>query len=206
MLLAQWLGFFFLLMLVSIFAGQEQPTRSLHETLTALWVITASASLLWLPYIWREEWEQGIAEQWAIRLPSLIPFILTKMLCHWLYTGVLLALCTPIAIILLHGPEAHIATIMLSILLGSGLFSLLGVNIATLTLGLRRSGSLLGLLLLPLYVPIIIFASSLVYTSSAHNLAYALQTHLPLFAGLYLVLVPLTLLASQAALRIALEE
>ncbi|RME33092.1 MAG: heme exporter protein CcmB, partial [Gammaproteobacteria bacterium] len=119
---------------------------------------------------------------------------------HWLVTGLPLLLLSPLLALLLQLPEQALGTLLASLLLGTPVLSLVGGIGVALTVGLRRGGLLLSLLVLPLWVPVLIFAASAV-----SDAALGLETQAPLlFLGALLALaLTLSPLAVAAALRIS---
>ncbi len=128
--------------------------------------------------------------------------VAVRTFSHWLATVAPLVLATPLLGELLHLPRHQLPVLLASLALGTPLLSLLGAVVAALTVGMRRSGILLGLLALPLYVPVLVFgAGSVAAQAQGLDPAGAL---LLLAAGLVVALV-LAPLAAAAAIRIALS-
>lgn len=160
------------------------------------------AMLLALDAMFRSDIEDGSLEQLVVAPQPLALMLGMKILAHWLTTALPLIVISPLLAGMLHLPNAVIPVLMLALLLATPLLSLLGAVLVALTAGTRRSGMLLALMLLPLCVPVVIFAAGAVA---------AAQQGLPwlapiawLGAGLVLALV-LAPLACAIALRIALD-
>jgi heme exporter protein B len=160
------------------------------------------AMLLALDAMFRSDIEDGSLEQLVVAPQPLALMLGMKILAHWLTTALPLIVISPLLAGMLHLPNAIIPVLMLALLLATPLLSLLGAVLVALTAGTRRSGMLLALMLLPLCVPVVIFAAGAVA---------AAQQGLPwlapiawLGAGLVLALV-LAPLACAIALRIALD-
>jgi heme exporter protein B len=150
-----------------------------------LWVAALLAVLLSLEGLFRADLEDGSLEQWMLSSHSLVVLVLAKVSAHWLSSGLALVVLAPLLALML-GLEAHcLPTLLLSLLLGTPVLSLLGAVGAALTVGLRRGGLLLALLILPLYIPVLILGSG--------ALQAAIE-HLPV-AGYLLWLACLTVLA-----------
>ena len=132
-----------------------------------LWVAALLSSLLSLPRLFGSDFADGTLEQIALS-PSPLPALISgKILAHWLTTGAPLAVLSP-ALALQFGLDgSEVATLFLGLLLGTPTLSLLGAIGAALTLGLRSGGGLLALLILPLYVPILIFGAGAVGAAHA---------------------------------------
>ncbi|WDS36549.1 heme exporter protein CcmB [Pseudoxanthomonas sp.] len=167
-----------------------------------LWLAVLLAGLLALDTLFRGDAEDGSLEQWILAPVPLAWLVAVRVFSHWLTTALPLVVVTPLLGELLHLPHAQLPVLMASLLLGTPLLSLLGAVVAALTVGMRRSGILLSLLALPLYVPVLVFGAGSV-AASAQGLD-AVGALLLLGAGLVIALV-LAPLAAAAAIRIALN-
>ena len=167
-----------------------------------LWLAVLLAGLLSLDGLFRGDAEDGSLEQWMLAPVPLPWLVLVRTAMHWATTALPLLIATPLLGQLLHLPSGQLPVLMASLALGTPLLSLIGAVIAALTVGMKRSGILVALLALPLYVPVLVFgAGSVVAASQGVDSSGAL---LLLGAGLVasLLLAPL---AAAAALRIALN-
>ena len=194
----------FALLVVVLFAlalGGE--ARSLSKVASAvLWLAVLLAGLLALDTLFRGDAEDGSLEQWMLAPVPLSWLVLVRTFTHWATTALPLLVATPLLAELLHLPRNELPVLLASLALGTPLLSLLGAVVAALTVGMRRSGILVALLALPLYVPVLVFgAGSVVAAAQGHDPVGAL---LLLGAGLVLALV-LAPLAAAAAIRIALS-
>ena len=167
-----------------------------------LWVAVLLAGLLSLDTLFRGDAEDGSLEQWILAPVPLAWLVAVRVASHWLTTALPLIIATPLLGELLHLPHAQLPVMLASLLLGTPLLALLGAVVAALTVGMRRSGILVALLALPLYVPVLVFGAGSV-AASAQGLD-AVGALLLLAAGLVLALV-LAPLAAAAAIRIALH-
>jgi heme exporter protein B len=132
-----------------------------------LWVAALLSSLLSLPRLFGSDFADGTLEQIALS-PSPLPALISgKILAHWLTTGAPLAVLSPLLALQFGLDGSEVATLFLGLLLGTPTLSLLGAIGAALTLGLRAGGGLLALLILPLYVPILIFGAGAVGAAHA---------------------------------------
>jgi heme exporter protein B len=198
----QPLGFFVVVIMLFPLSMDPQMSRLRDIAPGALWVAALLSSLLALELLFREDAQDGTLEQLVISGMPLAWLLLAKTAVHWTLTGIPLVLIGPLLATALGAPNAAIPGVMASLLLGSVALSLLGATGAGLTLGLRRGGVLLALIVLPLAVPVLVFGAR------ATTLAIALE---PLSAPLYLLaslaVLGLTLapLAAAAAVRISLE-
>ena len=193
----------FALLVVVLFAlalGGE--ARALERVAApVLWVAVLLAGLLALDTLFRGDAEDGSLEQWMLAPVPLSWLVLVRTFMHWATTALPLLVATPLLGELLHLPRAQLPVLLASLALGTPLLSLLGAVVAALTVGMRRSGILVALLALPLYVPVLVFGAGSVAVA-----AQGLDATAPLLllgAGLVLSLV-LAPLAAAAAIRIAL--
>ena len=193
----------FALLVVVLFAlalGGE--ARALERVAApVLWLASLLAGLLALDTLFRGDAEDGSLEQWMLAPVPLSWLVLVRTFMHWATTALPLLIATPVLGELLHLPRAQLPVLVGSLALGTPLLSLLGAVVAALTVGMRRSGILVALLALPLYVPVLVFGAGSVAVA-----AQGLDATAPLLllgAGLVLALV-LAPLAAAAAIRIAL--
>lgn len=194
----------FALMVVVLFAlalGNDPPLQA-KVAAGVLWVAALLAGLLALDTLFRGDAEDGSLEQWMLAPVPLAWLVAVRTFMHWATTAWPLLLATPFLAELMHLPHAQLPILMTGLALGTPLLSLIGAVIAALTVGMRRSGILVGLLALPLYVPVLVFGAGSV-TASAQGLD-AVGPMLLLGAGLVvaMVLAPLT---AAAAIRIAVN-
>ena len=194
----------FALLVVVLFAlalGGE--ARALERVAApVLWLAVLLAGLLALDTLFRGDAEDGSLEQWMLAPVPLSWLVLVRTFMHWATTALPLLVATPLLGELLHLPRAQLPVLLASLALGTPLLSLLGAVVAALTVGMRRSGILVALLALPLYVPVLVFGAGAVALAAQGQ--DALAPLLYLGAGLVLALV-LAPLAAAAAIRIALS-
>ena len=193
----------FALLVVVLFALAFGGSREALAPVAApaLWVAVLLAGLLSLDTLFRGDAEDGSLEQWMLAPVPLAWLVGVRTFMHWATTALPLLVATPLLAELLHLPAAQLPTLLASLALGTPLLSLLGAVVAALTVGMRRSGILVALLALPLYVPVLVFgAGSIAASAQGLDPTGAL---LLLAAGLVLTLV-LAPLAAAAAIRIAL--
>jgi len=167
-----------------------------------IWVAALLAALLSLDGIFRSDFEDGTLEQLLLSSHPVSVLVLAKVLAHWLVTGLPLLLVAPLLGILLDLPVDAIRILMLTLLLGTPVLSLLGAVGVALTVGLRKGGKILSLLVLPLYVPLLIFAANAVDTAAA---GLPVSAHLLFISALLVLALSLSPLATAAALRISLS-
>ena len=167
-----------------------------------LWVAALLATLLSLHRIFAQDHSDGVLEQLLLSPEPAVLWTLAKILAHWLTTALPLILAAPALALLFDMEQSATAVLILSLALGTPILSLLGAVGAALTLGLRGGGMLLALLVLPLFVPILIFGAGAV---DAHLSGTGAAAHLLLLGGGSLGALALAPWACTAALRIAVE-
>ncbi len=164
-----------------------------------VWVTVMLASLLTLDALFRVDADDGSLDQAIASGQPLAVVAGAKMLVHWLGTGLPLTLAAPVLALMLGLDLAHVPVLLSSLALGTPLLSMLGACCAALTVGMRRSGILLALLVLPLSIPVLIFGAGAVDAA----LAGVAPSAPLLFLGAGLALAaPLAPLACAAALRV----
>lgn len=167
-----------------------------------IWVAALLAALLSLEGIFRSDFEDGTLEQYLLSSHPVSLLVLGKVLAHWLITGLPLLLISPLLGVFLGLPAEGIKILFITLLLGTPVLSLIGAVGVALTVGLRKGGMILSLLVLPLYVPLLIFASSAVDTAAA---GLSVTAHLSLIAALLVLALSLSPFATAAALRVSLS-
>ncbi|WP_312242248.1 heme exporter protein CcmB, partial [Pantoea sp.] len=152
----------FFLIVITLFPLGIGPEPQLLARIApgVAWVAALLASLLALERLFRDDFLDGSLEQ-LLLLPAPLPLtVLGKVIAHWLVTGLPLIILSPLAALLLSLDFAGWRALALTLLLGTPTFSFLGAIGVGLTVGLRRGGVLLSLLVLPLAIPVLIFASA----------------------------------------------
>lgn len=159
----------FFAMIVSLFPLAVSPESAFLSQIApgVIWVGALLACLLSLDAIFRSDFDDGSLEQMLLTPQPLFVLVLAKILSHWLISGLPLAIVAPILALMLALPDAAYGTLFISLLIGTPILSLLGAIGAGLTVGLRKGGMLLPLLILPLYIPVLIFAASAVQSAGA---------------------------------------
>jgi heme exporter protein B len=198
----QPLVFFFVVTTLFPLATDPELSRLRDIAPGALWVAALLSCLLALELLFREDGQDGTLEQLAVSGLPLSWLLVAKCCVHWLLTGLPLVIAAPLVAIALGAPYAAVPGILAALLLGSIALSLIGAVGAGLTLGLRRGGVLLALLVLPLAVPVLIFGAR------ATALAIALEpSSAPMYMLGAIVMLSATLapLGAAAAVRISLE-
>jgi heme exporter protein B len=167
-----------------------------------LWIIALLSNLLTSDAVFRSDFEDGSLEQLLLSPQPLYLTVLAYIGAHWLITGLLLALICPVFALMLNLPASAIATLALSLLLGTALLSLLGCIGAALTVGLKRGGMLISLLILPLYMPVLIFGSAAVKGAVVGSPA---GPYLAIIGAMVCLAIALAPLAIAAGLRISVD-
>ena len=167
-----------------------------------IWVAALLAALLSIENVFRSDFEDGSLEQYLLSSHPVSVLVLAKIIAHWLVTGLPLLLFSPLLGILLGLPVEGIKILFITLLLGTPVLSLVGAVGVALTVGLRKGGMILALLVLPLYVPLLIFASSAVDAAAA---GLPVTAHLLLISALLVLALSLSPFATAAALRVSLS-
>jgi heme exporter protein B len=168
-----------------------------------LWIVALLASLLATDGIFQSDYQDGSLEQMLISPLPLMLMVLAKVTAHWLLTGLPLTLISPLMALLLQLPTEGMLALMASLAIGTGVLSLLGAIGAGLTVGLKRGGVLVSLLILPLYIPVLIFGSGAVQAAVQ---GFAYQSHLAVLGGFLCIAVALAPFAISAGVRISVEN
>ena len=195
---------FFFIIVVSLFPLGVGPEPELLRKLApgVLWVAALLATMLSLPRLFADDHRDGTLEQLALAPQPLALVVLGKVLAHWLVSGLPLAILAP-ALGLQFGLSTEALWVLcLSLLIGTPALSGIGAIGAALTLGVRGGGVLLSLLVLPLYIPVLIFGAGAV---DATVVGLGAQAHLSLLGALTLGGIFFAPWPTAAALRIALE-
>jgi len=195
---------FFFIIVVSLFPLGVGPEINMLRSMApgVVWVAALLASMLSLERMFSSDYLDGTLEQMMLSPQPLSLLVLGKALAHWMVTGVPLVLISPILGIQFNLQTDELFVLVVSLLLGTPVLSLIGAIGAALTLGLRGGGVLVSLLVLPLYIPVLIFGAGAVEASSAGLSASA---HLSLLGAFLLASLVLSPWAAATALRISTE-
>ncbi|MBA6329212.1 heme exporter protein CcmB [Colwellia sp. MB02u-6] len=192
----------FFVIVVTLFplgVGPESTTLS-RIAPGIIWVAALLATLLSLDRLFKSDYADGSLEQMLLSPQPIFILVLAKIVAHWLLTGLPLILIAPLLAVLLHLNEHSYGALMLTLLLGTPVLSLLGAIGVALTVGIKKGGVLLSLLVLPLYIPVLIFATSAIDTA-AMNLPYNGQ--LAIIAAIFFASLTLAPFAVSAALKVS---
>lgn len=155
---------FFFVMVISLFPLAISPKPELLAAVApgVLWVAALLAVMLSLDGLFRRDQESGVLDMLLTAPVMPVVPVLAKLLAHWLLTGLPLVLISPLLGHMLQLPDEALGTVMLSLLLGTPALTIVGAIGAALTVGLNRGGILLAVLVLPLYIPVLIFGAGAV--------------------------------------------
>jgi len=167
-----------------------------------IWVGALLASMLSLERLFQADYEDGSLELLALTPTPLGVIVLAKVCAHWLTTGLPLIIASPLLAVLLNMSSDGFGVMLIALLLGTPSLSLIGSIGAALILGARRGGVLLSLLVLPLYVPVLIFGVGAVDAAIG---GFEVKAQLFILGGIFLATLPLAPIGAAAALRQALE-
>jgi heme exporter protein B len=191
-------AFFLLATLLFPFGLGPEPDLLARIAAGILWVVALLASLIALDRLFAEDFQDGSLEQLALAPLPLPLVVLAKLGAHWLATGLPLVILAPILALMLHMDSAGLPALIGSLLLGTPCLSLIGAVGAALVLGARRGALLLPLLILPLYIPVLIFGTAAVDASLAGLPA---SPHLQLLGAILLISLGVGPFAAAAAAK-----
>ncbi len=192
----------FFVIVVSLFPlGIGPETNTLARIAPGIiWVAALLSTLLSLDRLFKADHSDGTLEQMLLSPHPIFVLVLAKISAHWLVTGLPLILIAPLLAVLLHLNEHSYTALMLTLLLGTPVLSLLGAIGVALTVGIKKGGVLLSLLVLPLYIPVLIFATGAIDRASM-LLPYSGQ--LAIIAALFIGSLTLAPFAVGAALKVS---
>jgi len=195
--------FFVVVVILFPFGVGPEPNMLSKISAGVIWVAALLASILSLDRVYQTDFEDGSLELLMIQPLALELIVAAKITTHWLTTGLPLILAAPCLALLLNMDAGGFLVLILSLVIGTPTLSLIGSIGAALTLGARRSGMLLSLLILPLYIPVLIFGISAI-DAALSSLTW--QAHVLIQSGILVGVIPLSLWASSAALRQAIKS
>ena len=192
----------FFIIVVSLFPLGIGPESNILARIAPgiIWVAALLSTLLSLDRLFKSDHIDGSLEQMLLSPQPIFILVLAKITAHWLVTGVPLILIAPLLGVLLHLNENSYGALMMTLLLGTPVLSLLGAIGVALTVGIKKGGVLLSLLVLPLYIPVLIFATSAIDTA-ANNLPYSGQ--LAIIGALFIGSLTLAPFAVSASLKVS---
>lgn len=194
----------FFIIVITLFPLSVGPEPNLLARIAPgiVWVAALLAALLSLERLFRDDFVDGSLEQMLLMPTPLPALALAKMIAHWLLTGVPLLIISPLLAILLSLDWVTWKAVVLTLLIGTPTLSFLGAIGVALTVGLRKGGVLLSLLILPLYIPVLIFATSAI---EAASLGMPYNGQLALMGAMLVGSATLSPFAVAASLRISVN-
>lgn len=199
---SQWINpLLFFLIAVSLFPLGVGPEQNMLREIApgVIWVAALLAAMLAQDSLFRADFEDGSLEQMLISSRPMSMIIMAKVLAHWLVTGLPLIVLSPVLSILMGLSLAGWWALLLTLLLGTPILSLLGAVGAALVVSVKRGGVLLSLLVLPLCIPVLIFATAVVQTA---GVGLAIEGQVSLLGALLALSVTLSPIAIAGALRV----
>ncbi|MFL0809285.1 MAG: heme exporter protein CcmB [Agarilytica sp.] len=194
---------FFLSVIIFVPLGVSSDSAELAKLAPGMiWMVALLATLLSLDRLFESDFSDGSLEQTMLSGQSLYLMVVAKVLIHWLITGLPLTLLSPLLGLMLALPENAYSALLISLLLGSGTLSLIGSIGAALTVALRRGGLLLSLIIMPLYIPVLVFGAAAV-NNAVNETVYIGQ--LTMLAGFLVLSLALAPLAAVGALKISIS-
>ncbi|MBT3705889.1 MAG: heme exporter protein CcmB [Proteobacteria bacterium] len=200
--IAQPVVFFIIVVSVFPFGVGSNPDQLTAIGPGIVWVGALLATLLALDSLFRSDFDDGSLEQLILSEHPLSVLILGKILVHWFVTGLPLIIVTPLLGILLGLDKSTLVVLIGSLLLGTPTLSLVGAIGSALTISIRRAGLLVTLLVLPLYIPVLIFGAG---AASAAQSGLPTAGHLYMLGAIAMGAIALAPIATSAALRISSE-
>ena len=194
----------FFVIVASLFPLGVGPEPDLLRTIApgVIWVAALLASMLALGRMFAADYADGALEQMLLSAAPLSVIVAGKAVAHWLVSGLPLMVLAPLLAIQFDLPAAALLVLMASLALGTPALTLIGAIGAALTIGVRGSGVLTSLLVLPLYVPVLILGTSAVDAAAG---GVTVQAHLLLLAAFLVFAAAFAPWATAAALRISLD-
>jgi heme exporter protein B len=194
----------FFVLAVVLFPLGVGPEANILARIAAgvIWVAALLASMLSLERLFQTDYDDGSLELLALSPVALELVVLAKVVAHWLTTGVPLIVAAPVLAVLLDMDAQGFVVLIVALGLGTPTMSLIGSVGAALILGARRGGVLLSLLVLPLFIPVLIFGVAAVDAAIG---GFAARPHLMILSGLLIGAVALCPWAAAASLRQSLE-
>ena len=194
--------FFVIAVVLFPFGVGPEPNTLARIAPGVIWVAALLASMLSLERLFQADYEDGSLELLVLAPLALEGAVLAKIAAHWLTTGLPLLVATPLLAVFMNLPADGFWLLIATLLLGTPVLSLIGAIGAALVLGSRRGGVLLSLLILPLYIPVLIFGVGAV--QAAVN-GYPYKAQMLIMGGMLLASLALAPWAAAAALRQASE-
>ena len=194
----------FFIIVITLFPLSIGPEPNLLARIAAgiVWVAALLSALLSLERLFRDDFQDGSLEQMMLMPVPLPIVVISKVIAHWVLTGLPLILISPLLAILLSLDMNSWLAVVTTLLIGTPTLSFIGAIGVALTVGLQKGGVLLSLLVLPLYIPVLIFATSAI---DAASLGIAYNGQLAILGAMFMGAMTLTPFAISAALRVSVN-
>lgn len=181
------------------------PSPNLLQTIApgVLWVAALLSALLSLDSLFRSDYQDGTLEQLVLGSQPLAIMVIARVVAHWLMSAVPLLLLSPVLAVSLNLSPNAMGTLIITLLLGTPIFSFIGAIGVALTVGLKSSGMLLALLIIPLYIPVLIFGAGAVDAAGA---GLSVTGQIYILASLLMLSLTLAPIAIAAALRMSVSQ
>lgn len=195
---------FFFILVVTLFPLGVGANPKLLQAMAPgiIWVSALLAVMLSLDSLFRSDFDDGSLEQMLLSSHPLTVLVFAKIIAHWIVTGLPLLVVAPLLAVFLGLPEQALGTLLLTLVLATPVLSLIGSIGVSLTVGLRRGGMIISLLVLPLYIPVLIFASNAV--EMAGN-GLAVDAQINILVAIFFMSVVLAPLPAAAALKMSVN-
>jgi len=195
---------FFFILVVTLFPLGVGANPKLLQAIAPgiIWVSALLAVMLSLDSLFRSDFDDGSLEQMLLSSHPLTVLVFAKIIAHWLVTGLPLLIVAPLLAVFLGLPEQALGTLLITLVLATPVLSLIGSIGVSLTIGLRGGGMILSLLVLPLYVPVLIFASNAV--EMAGN-GLAVDAQINILIAIFFTSVVLAPLPAAAAIKMSVD-
>lgn len=194
----------FFVMVISLFPLAIGDDKVLLQKIAPaiIWVTALLATMLSLDNLFRSDFEDGSLEQMTLLKVPLSLLVTAKITAHWLITGLPLILITPLLAVLLYLPADTTWMLLLTLLLGTPTLSMIGAVGIALTVALRQGGVILSLLILPLYIPVLIFANLALQNTVQ---GFSAEAQLAMMLAILVLAITLAPFAIAAALKVSLN-
>jgi len=195
--------FFSIVIILFPLGISPEPSFLKTASVGLIWVSALLAMMLSLDNLFQRDFDNGTLEQLLMSGQPLYLIILTKVLVHWLLTGLPLVLISPLFAVMLHIDAEHLSVMLLTLIIGTPVITLVGGIGAALTVSLRSGGILVSLLVLPLTIPVLIFGSG---TVQAYMDGLAISGHLAIMGMLLALSLTLAPFAIAEALKMSVSN
>lgn len=195
---------FFGLVILLFPIGISASEKLLAEIAPGLiWIAALLATMLSLDNLFKEDFQDGTLEQWVLSQHSIMSFAWARLFSHWVISSLPLVIFAPLFAVSLNMPADAIGVLIVSLLLGTPLLTFIGGIGVALTTGLNKSSMLLPLLVLPFYIPVLIFGASAVSVAAE---GWSASGQLYILSGLFVLGITLAPFAVATALKVSVSQ